>query len=198
MAGGSSHQGGMTSPSRRRWVALLLSISSVLGPGTAAAGEVQVATGPGASASSWRGDGSVGQALKLGYRFADLVAIDTLTRVGYGTVDSRVLTYVSLGATLFGRLGRVRPYARLALVHQHEEPVSAVRADPFGALFGVGDGIRHRGGFGSSLGLDVPVYRNKQTELFFGADANGSWFPDPRGPQVYFGGALWAGLNYGL
>jgi hypothetical protein len=173
-------------------------------PAPAAAGrrkkgpELQLATGPGAFGSSWRGDSALAESFKLGFRFADLVTIDALTRLGYANVDERVLTYISLGSTIYARIGRVRPWARLALVHQHEEPTSAVRDDPFGAVFGVGNGIRHRGGFGSSLGVDVPVYTDKSAEFVLGAEATGTWFPDPRGPAIYYGGSLWAGLNYEL
>lgn len=167
-------------------------------PGAAHATEVQVASGPVANGSTWRGDGALSQSFKLGLRFQEMVSIDALTRLGYATVDDRILTYISLGSTLYGRIGVARPYVRLALVHQHEEPVSAYRNDPFGALFGVGDGIRHRGGFASSLGCDFVVHRGPRTELVLGLDANGTWFPDPRGPNVYYGGGLWAGLNYGL
>lgn len=160
---------------------------------------MQLATGPAAQASSWRGDASISQSLRLGARFGDLVAIDLLGRLGYANVDTRLLTYVSLGGTLYGRLGRdVRPYVRLAFVHQHEEPLSAVRNDPFGAVFGVGDGIRHRGGFGTSLGADLVVARDARTQVVLGADVNGVWFPDPRGPTLYAGGGLWIGVDYSL
>jgi hypothetical protein len=173
-------------------------VAMLAAPAAAHATEVQVASGPVANGSTWRGDGALSQSLKLGLRFQDVVSIDALTRLGYATVDDRVLTYLSLGASIYGRLGIVRPYVRVALVHQHEEPTSAWRADAFGALFGVGDGIRHRGGFGSSLGCDFTVARGPKTEFIFGLDANGTWFPDPRGPSVYYGGGLWAGMNYGL
>lgn len=164
----------------------------------ARATEIQVASGPVANGSSWRGDGSLSQSLKLGLRFKEVIAIDALTRLGYANVDDRVLTYLSLGATLYARIGIARPYLRAALVHQHEEPTSAVRHDPFGALFGVGDGIRHRGGLGSSLGVDFVVAKGQRANLILGADANGTWFSDPRGPNVYYGGGLWAGLDYAL
>ena len=167
---------------------------------SASAGELQLASGPGAYASSWsgRGDGTFGQALKVGYRFRDLVAIDTIGRLGYGTIDDRAITYLSLGGTLYGRLGPVRPYVRLAFVHQHEEPSPGVRDDPYGTVFGVGNGIRHRAGFGSSLGLDLPVQKTKSgIEVTVGIDTSGVWFPDPRGPKIYAGGALWLGLNFG-
>jgi len=182
-----------------RLLAAALVFGAVFAPGEASAGEIQVAGGPGAYASSWRGDGTFGQALKVGYRFADRIAIDSMGRLGYGTVDERIITYLSLGATLYGRLGPVRPYARLAVVHQHEEPSPGVRADPYGTVFGVGDGIRHRAGFGSSLGLDLPIQKTKSgVELIVGIDTSGVWFPDPRGPKIYAGGALWLGVNFGL
>lgn len=182
----------------RRILLLAPLVLLVFAPRRADATEVQVASGPVANGSSWRGDGSVSQSLKLGLRFKEMIAIDALTRLGYGTVDDRVLTYLSLGSTLYGRIGVARPYVRVAVVHQHEEPTSAVRNDPFGALFGVGDGIRHRGGLGSSLGADFVVAKGRRAELVVGLDANGTWFPDPRGPSLYYGGGLWAGLNYGL
>lgn len=180
-------------------MALPLLLFSSFAP-EALAAEIQVASGPQVQGSSWRGDTSLAQSLKLGARFENIIAIDALVRLGYATVDERVLTYISVGATLYGSLarGRVRPFGRLSAVHQHEEPMAAFRHDAFGALFGVGDGIRHRGGFGSSLGMDVIVSKGRATEFLFGADANGTWFPDPRGPSIYYGGGLWAGLNYSL
>ncbi len=181
-----------------RWAGALVTIVLLGIPERATAGEVQIATGPGVYTSSWRGDTGVGQALRLGYRFGDLVAVDLLGRLGYAPVDDRVLTYVSLGGTFYGRIRKTRPYARLAFVHQHEESTSSVRADPFGALFGVGDGIRHRGGFGSSLGFEVPIRESKRAVLTLGVEASGVWFPDPRGPAIYAGGALWLGVNFGL
>ncbi len=191
------------SPSNRRALARGLGVLSLLAlvavPAVASAGEVQLAGGPGAYASSWRGDATFGQALKVGYRFADFIAIDSLGRLGYGTVDQRVITYLSVGGTIYGRIGLARPYLRLAAVHQHEEPSPGVRADPYGTVFGVGDGIRHRAGFGSSIGVDYPIQKTKSgIEVTIGADTSGVWFPDPRGPKIYAGGALWLGVNLGL
>lgn len=163
--------------------------------------EIQVASGPQVQTSSWRGDASISQSLRLGVRFKEVITIDVLTRLGYGVVDERMLTYLSLGATVYPvklAHGRICPFGRLAIVHQHEEPTSALRHDPFGALFGVGDGIRHRGGFASSLGVDFVVARGQSSEFLLGTDVNGTWFPDPRGPALYYGGGLWAGLNYSL
>jgi hypothetical protein len=184
--------------SRRLLFAHVSAAFVLLAAGSAKAGEIQVAAGPGVYGSTWRGDSTVGSALRLGYRFADLVAIDYLGRLGYGSVDDRVITYLSLGATLYGRIWKTRPYVRLAFVHQHEESTPSVKDDPWGAMFGVGDGIRHRGGVGSSVGLDVPLYKTKPIELVLGADASGVYFPDPRGPKLYAGGSLWLGMNFGI
>ena len=170
----------------------------LFGPRRAQAGEIQVASGPGAYASSWRGDASAGEALRVGYRFADLVAIDTVGRLGYGTVDQRMITYLSLGGTIYGRIKKVRPSLRLAFVHQHEEPAPGVRNDPWGTVFGVGDGIRHRAGGSTSIGFDLPVERTHSgIEITVGVAADGNWFPDPKGPTIYAGGSLWLGLNFG-
>jgi hypothetical protein len=190
-------------PSRRRFfgralASLFVFFLAFAASRDAAAGEIQLGTGPGVYGSSWRGDANFGQALRVGYRFGDLVAIDTVERLGYGTVDNRVLTYLSLGGTLYGRIGKLRPYVRLAFVHQHEEPTPGVREDPYGTVFGVGDGIRHRAGFGSSLGLDLPLMKKKSFELLVGLDVSGTWFPDPRGPAIYAGGSLWLGVNFGI
>jgi hypothetical protein len=166
--------------------------------GVARAGEIQGAVGGGGILSDWRGDGGVGSSLRIGYRFADLIAIDALTRLGYSTVDKRVITYLSLGSTIYAKIGPLRPYGRLALVHQHEEPTTAVKEDPFGALFGVGDGIRHRGGFGAGLGADLPFRRDGSLEWTVGADLTGTYLPDPRGPRWYAMLGLYIGANYTL
>jgi hypothetical protein len=160
--------------------------------------ELQGELGPGAQASTWAGDRSAYSSLRLALRLADLVAIDALGRLGYANVDDRMLTYLSLGATLYGRLGRVRPFVRLALVHQHEEPRSAIEADSTGALFGVGNGIRHRAGAGGTLGADVPVWRHASNEMFVGAEATSTTFFDDRGPRLYLGAGVSFGMSFRL
>lgn len=37
-----------------------------------------------------------------------------------------------------------------------------------------------------------------EVQLASGLDTSGVWFPDPRGPKLYAGGALWLGLNFGI
>jgi hypothetical protein len=152
----------------------------------------------GGQGSSWRSDGAAFGSLKLGVRFLDLLAPYFLARVGYGTVDQRMLTLVSIGGQIWGRLGFTRPYARIGLAHQHEESAAVVQTDPFGALFGVGDGIRHRGGFEGGLGIDLPFKSTRKVEFHATIDSLITWFPDPRGPKIYAGASAGLGLNYHL
>jgi hypothetical protein len=154
--------------------------------------------GPGGMASIWHGDGALAGSLRLGVRFIDLFSFEFIGRLAYATVDERTLTYFGFGASIYGRLDILRPFARIAIVHQHEETVAALKADTDGALLGIGDGIRHRGGFSGSLGADVPIGRRGNAQWFVGFDALATVFPDPRGPEFYFGGGGWVGLNYSL
>ena len=101
----------MRPSSSRVFVGCLALVAATLLPPSrlASAGEVQLAAGPGVYGSSWRGDSTFGQALRLGYRFGDIFAIDSVGRLGYGSVDDRVITYLSLGGTLYGRIWKLRP-----------------------------------------------------------------------------------------
>ena len=96
------------------------------------------------------------------------------------------------------RLGVTRPYARLGLLHNHEEPWPAVRHQLGGALLGVGDGIRHRTGLEAGLGIDIPVWRRARWELVVTIEANASWLTYSTGPDWYWGGGLGFGFHYAL
>lgn len=182
----------------KRASGILLALFAALVARDARAGEVGVATGTSGALSTWRGDGAIAQSLRADYRVGDIVSLGAMGRFGYANVDQRFLTTLALGATIYGRVGKVRPYGGLFVVHQHEEPMPAMRANPVGALAGIGDGIRHRAGPAATLGVELPVY-TQQTMLFYvAAQAEGSWFPDERGPWLYVGGALWVGVHYGL
>jgi hypothetical protein len=167
-------------------------------PSAARAAEFQLRGGLVGEGSSWRDDGAGQGSLMMAVRFKDLVSVYGGVRVGAANVDQRMLTMVQLGGQIWGRLGRARPYFRFGLVHQHEESFAAVGGDVFGALFGVGDGIRHRGGFEWGAGLDVPFKKHKSWEFFGTVEGLVTWFPDPRGPAVYGGGGLGLGFNYSL
>ncbi|MFO0762037.1 MAG: hypothetical protein U0359_36695 [Byssovorax sp.] len=163
-----------------------------------AAGEIQAAVGLGGQGSSWRGDGSGFGAMKIGFRFADVVAPYFLFRFGYANVDERFLTHLSLGLQAWLPTRYVRPYARFGFVHQHEETWSSVKAEPFGTIFGVGDGIRHRGGFDGALGVDIPFTQHKAWQFHFLVEGVVTGFPDEKGPPVYGGAMAGLGFNYHL
>ncbi len=72
-------------------------------------------------------------------------------------------------------------------------------ANDFGsALFGVGDGIRHRAGGEMGLGAELPVYVDGDLSLFAGIDATAKLFPDDLGPMLYVGGGATFGVGYAL
>lgn len=183
----------------RRLAASALAFFFVLsGARAAGAGDFQLALGAAGAATEWRGDGAVYSSLELGYRFADIVGIYAMGRLGYGTVDERMLTLLGIGAQVWGRIGVVRPYARVGFAHQHEESLVVVRDDVGGALFGVGDGIRHRAGGDAAIGVDVPLLKRDQLELFGTLEGYALWFPNTQGPNVYAGGGVGLGMSYGL
>lgn len=164
----------------------------------ARAGEVQVMLGAEGGSSTWARDPIGYTSFKLGYRMGDIASIYALTRLGYAPVNDRTLTYLSLGAQVWGRLGTTRPYVRAALSHQHEESITSVQAEPAGAIFGVGDGIRHRAGGEVALGIDFPLRRDKRVQWVLSLEGSTILFPDPRGPQLYVLGGLAMGANYSL
>jgi len=163
------------------------------------AGEIQVALGAGGGASTWSADPIGHTMATFGYRFRDLASLNLTARLGYGGVDERLITELSGGGTLYGRLGITRPNLRLALVHQHEEPWPSIEADPVGSSFGVGDGIRHRYGALAQAGIDIPfAVTNGRAEWILGASVASSVFVDDRGPRSYVYGGLSLGVNYDL
>jgi hypothetical protein len=174
-----------------------LGVVLLLLPALARAGEIQGAIGVVGAASEWRDDGAAYASFRLGYRWWHRLAIDGQGWFGHAPVDDRYLTYLTVGASLYGRIKMTRPYLRLGFVHQHEEPATSVRNDPFGATFGVGDGIRHRGGFASSAGLEIPFAQAGRHEWFVAVEGTATWFPDPRGPSWYAGGGAGVGVSFG-
>ena len=161
-------------------------------------GEPLASFGGAAGSSTWRGDPAGFAALKLGYRFKDFIAPYYLGRNGYAVVNDRTLTALQFGVQVWGRIGTVRPYVRLGGMHQHEESQQAVRADPGGALFGVGDGIRHRWGGEGALGFDWPFFHHEKFALVATVEAVGDYFGDQKGPGFYVFGAAGLGATYAL
>jgi hypothetical protein len=183
---------------RGHLIGLAVALAAIASSEDARAHDFQLAVGMSGHATEWRGDGGGYGSLKLGFRFIDLVGVYLEGREGYATVDERVLTLVSLGAQVWGRLGITRPYARLGFIHQHEESLAVFADDVGSAIFGVGDGIRHRFGGELGLGLDIPFYTKEDLSFFVAPEAKGAVFPDDLGPLVYAGGGVNVGLSYAL
>jgi hypothetical protein len=164
----------------------------------ARAGEIQFSMAVGGEGSSWRHDGAGFGGIKLGYRFVDIVAPYFIGRLGYANTNQRVLEMLQLGVQLWARIGITRPYLRLGVIHQHEEPWASVQADGWGALLGVGDGIRHRAGFEGALGVDIPFVQRNAWQFHATVEGFATGYPDSKGPVFYGGGTLGVGFNYAL
>lgn len=161
--------------------------------------QLQVESSVSVTKTEWRGDVGGLSALKIALAPTDWLGIYFLGRLGLASVDERMLTLVTFGAQVWplGR-GEIAPYLRAAIAHQHEETLSVVANEPAGALFGIGDGIRHRGGLEAGVGLDLTLFQADGFGVYGTIGATFDWFYDPRGPAVYAGGGLGLGLTYDL
>lgn len=170
------------------------------GNATAArAGELLVAAGVEGRASSWDGDAIAASSLLGGYQWRDWLGFYGLGKLGQGEVDDRVVQHFALGVQFTGRVRRVRPYARLAAVHQHESPRDAVDRTPVSTLGGWGDGIRHRAGLAASAGAYVPIADRPWGDYFAGAELSATAFSDgENGPARTWGAGVFVGVRYEL
>lgn len=165
----------------------------------AQAGEIQLDAGLNAKASTWRGDFGAGPQLRFGYRFAEVFALDTVIWEELSSVDARLNTGLTFGLTGFLRFDAVRTSLRLFFIHQHEESLVSVSDNPFGALFGIGAGIRHRAGGGAAIGIEIPFEGDEDFEWVVVSNLNLTLFPDAAlGPAAYFGVTGGVGFNYAL
>jgi hypothetical protein len=165
-------------------------------PPPSSPGEIQLGAAVGGEGSTWRGDGAGFVGIRTGFRFLDIAGPYFLARMGYATVNQRWLEMIQIGGQVWARIGITRPYLRLGLTHQHEEPWPSVTADYLGAFIGVADGIRHRSGFEGALGVDIPFKQLKAWQFHATVEGFTSLFPDARGPRLYGGGTLGVGANF--
>ena len=177
--------------------ALVLGVLLVSAP--ASAGELQLDAGVAVRKSTWRGDWASGGQLGLGYRFARVLSIDFLAWEELARVDRRLNTGITAGVTGTLPLATIRPSLRLYVIHQHEEGWVSVAEHPFGVVAGIGPGIRHRAGFGTKLGLEIPFSKKKHVEWVANTGFDMTFFPDASlGASAYFGVMGGIGLNYSL
>jgi hypothetical protein len=140
----------------------------------------------GGGATNWRGDGVGYGGLGLGLRLFGVVTPFVDVRLGYGAVDQRLLTFLSIGVEGgYAVSDFVYPRIRAAFVHQHEESMAAVAEEPFGAVLGIGKGIRHRAGGVFGLGVDFTILRRPKLRLTAGPEVSVAVLGYSSGPSVY-------------
>lgn len=161
--------------------------------------ELQAEAGGVAAASSWKSDGGIGTHLRVAMRFAERWAVDVAVTEAYFAVDQRANTGLTLGVSGFLGTDNWRPFGRVFAIHQHEEGLVSVADHPWGTLFGIGAGIRHRAGGGVSLGTEKALFGTPIGPLHAFAAATATWFPDTSlGPAVYGSLAAGVGINYAM
>lgn len=163
----------------------------------AAAGEIDVDLGLQATTTGWPDDNGGGPILAATYWFQPWIGASFVGKEHYATVDDRFMSYYSFNVALRHAINdRLRIVGTLGAVHQHEESTSAIMAQPVEALFGVGDGIRHRyaGRAGTSLGLLLSSYKNG--DCYLALDIDGTLFSDNRGPRWMASAGLSLGFTY--
>lgn len=150
-----------------------------------------------ATTTGWPSDHGGGPALDAGYWFTPHIAASFVGKEQYSTVDDRMLSYFSVNASGRGELGRFRLTGTLGLVHQHEEPRVAIMEQPVQALFGVGDGIRHRMGGRGGFSLGLPLASHDHGDLYVALDIDSTVFTDAdRGPRWMSSAGLSVGITY--
>lgn len=161
--------------------------------------ELQAEFGLRGATSSWKTDGGAGSQVRAAARFSRVFAVDFLVWEDYLTVDQRSNTGLTFGIAGHWPGERFRPSARLFAIHQHEEGLVSVKDHPWGTLFGIGAGIRHRAGGGASVGMQIPFGRGRFGEYYAFGTGTLTWFPDASlGPATYFAAAAGVGLSYAL
>ena len=173
-------------------------IALALLAGPAAAGEIDVDLGLQATTTGWPADNGGGPMLAGTYWFVPWLGASFVGKEHYATVDDRFMSYFSLNLAARQSIDeRFRFVGMLGLVHQHEESTSAIMAQPVEALFGVGDGIRHRyaARAGASLGMLLSSYKNG--DCYLALDVDGTLFSDAdRGPRWMASAGLSLGFTY--
>ena len=148
--------------------------------------------------SSWPGDPAILSELRLGFRFMETGALYVQSGLGYAPVNQRELVQIAFGGQLWLRVWKLKPFVRLAVIHQHEESTASWKNDFGESLLGIGNGIRHRAGAEAALGMDFPFYRSQKVEIDGSIEASSPWYPDDRGPHFYVFGGLGLGVHYAL
>jgi hypothetical protein len=149
-------------------------------------GEFFVGLGTSVGLTDWAGDPAGYGSFGIGLRLFEVVMPFAEARVGYGRIDQRLLTFLSLGvAGTFHPTPKIAPRILIGAVHQHEESLAAVAQEPAGALLGIGGGIRHRAGVQLGLACDFTVYQKEKFIITVGPELRGAYLTYSSGPSWY-------------
>ena len=165
--------------------------------GPATGGELDMNLGLQATTTGWPDDNGGGPALDASWWFRPWLGASFIGKEHYASVDDRMMSYFSVNAAARHDLGRLRLTGTLGLVHQHEESRAAIMEQPVQALFGVGDGIRHRMGSRAGFSLGLPFSTHGHGDYFVALDVDGTVFADAdRGPRWMSSAGLSIGFTY--
>lgn len=159
-------------------------------------GELMARLGLSGGLSNWSGDPLGYGSLTLGMRLFGIAGPYFQGRLGYGAVDQRMLTFLSIGVEGgFSAGEKLFPRAFAGFVHQHEESMAAVDNEPVGALLGIGSGIRHRAGAQFGFGLDIKILNEPKYNIHIGPEMMAAYLGYSSGPNWYFQGGI-VGTGY--
>ena len=157
----------------------------------ASAGELDLDAGLTATTTAWPGDHGGGAALDASWWFRDWIGASFMRQGAVRHRRRRLLSYFSVNVAVRHPAGPLRLTGTLGLVHQHEEPRSALMDAPIEAALGVGDGIRHRAGGRAGLQLALPVKELALGDVYVALDLDATVFADDdRGPRWMAGAGL--------
>jgi hypothetical protein len=163
----------------------------------AAAGSLDLDLGMQATTTAWPADHGGGAAYGDGYWFVPWLGASFVGKEQYATVDDRFLSYFSVNAAGRREVGPLRLTGTLGVVHQHEEPRAAIMESPAGALFGVGDGIRHRMAGRAGVALALPLRTHAHGDYYAALTLDGTAFSDnDKGPRWMACAGLAVGFTY--
>ena len=148
------------------------------------AGELDLNLGLQATHSAWSDDAGGGPTLQATWWFRDWIGASFIGKEHYAQIDDRYTSYYSLNATFRHDAGPVWLGGNLGLVHQHEETMAAIDAQPVASLFGVADGMRHRMASRVGFQLAVPFSDRTKGDWYVALDLDGTYFAEEdRGPR---------------
>lgn len=165
--------------------------------GPAAAGELDLHLGLQATHTEWSDDAGGGPTLGVTWWFQDWIGASFLGKEHYATVDDRYMSYFSINAAFRTEAGPLWLVGTAGFVHQHEETMAAIEAQPIASLFGVADGMRHRMATRAGVQLALPFRDRAKGDWYVALDIDGTYFAEAeRGPQWMQSVGLSVGLTH--